>query len=106
MDLLSGALTGVAGAIDPSYGLSLGNYNIGLGNTMTGTASALAPTGSSSLMEPYLPSGRPHRFLGVSPVTGRVTWFGPLGQPRLFTGDFAAAKRLRRIAGHARRRMG
>ena len=108
MDLLSGALSGVAGAIDPTYGLGLQSSLPTLGQGLQSMLpSSLGGTpGASSLFEPYTAAGRPHRFIGVSPTTGRITWFGPLGAPKLFSGDFAACKRVRRVAGHARRRVG
>lgn len=46
------------------------------------------------------------KFIGVNPVTGRATWFGPLGSPVLFSRDFAVMKRLRRVAVKAGRARG
>lgn len=105
MDLLSGALQGVAGAIDPSYGLGLQSAYPTAAMQTGATINGLLGTGSSStaLFEPYTAAGRPHRFIGVSPTTGRISWFGPLGQPLLFSGDRAACKRYMR---HGRRRGG
>ena len=46
------------------------------------------------------------KFIGVNPVTGRATWFGPLGSPVLFSRDFAVMRRLRKIAVKAGRARG
>lgn len=40
------------------------------------------------------------------PVTGRWTWFKPAGRPLLWSGDLSACRRVRKIAGRARRRLG
>jgi hypothetical protein len=45
-------------------------------------------------------------FAMPNPATGRLTWFRPAGRPVLFSGDLATCKRVRKIAGHARRRLG
>lgn len=70
---------------------------------------AITPQGSNNLFEPFVPSMSGHRaqrFIGINPTSGRQTWFGPMGQPVLWTGDFRAARRVRKIAGKARRRVG
>jgi hypothetical protein len=46
------------------------------------------------------------KFVAVNPVTNRATWFGPLGQPVLFSRDFAVCRRVNRIARRARRATG
>ncbi len=46
------------------------------------------------------------RFMATNPATGRLTWFGPLGQPVLWTGDIRAAKRVNRVARRALRARG
>lgn len=110
--------SGIGGGLGGAY--QLGNYNIGLGVGGPGVSGgALTPySGTSSvtlnqagsLLEPYVrgPSGlsHAHRFMGVNPDTGRVTWFIPAGRPILFSGDLAAVRRVRRIAGRLRRRVG
>jgi len=70
---------------------------------------AITPQGSNSLFEPFVPTMQGHRaqrFIGINPTSGRQTWFGPMGQPVLWTGDFRACKRVRKVAGKARRRAG
>jgi hypothetical protein len=98
-------------------GIGIGTYGQGglyaaqpvTTNTYGGVGSSqygpeLGP-GSGSIYEPYTAMGRPQRFLGISPTSGRVTWFGPLGHPLLWSGDRAAAKRWNRF-GHRRSRRG
>lgn len=45
-------------------------------------------------------------FAVPNPLTGMVTWFKPAGRPVLWSGDFAAAKRVKKVAAKARRRGG
>lgn len=45
-------------------------------------------------------------FMAAHPVTGKPVWFRPAGRPLLWSGDLSAARRVRRIAGRARRRLG
>lgn len=61
--------------------------------------------GGGGLAAPFTARGTPRLHVMTSP-TGRVTWFRPAGRPVLFSGDFAACKRVRKVAGKARRRMG
>jgi hypothetical protein len=41
-----------------------------------------------------------------NPITGRTVYYAPRGRPLLFSGDFAACKRVARVAAHARRAGG
>lgn len=69
----------------------------------------VTPQGSAGLFEPFTATLAGHRaqpFIGINPTTGRRTWFKPAGQPVLWSGDFAAARRVRRVAMKARRRLG
>jgi len=45
-------------------------------------------------------------FVVAHPVTGRAVWFKPAGRPILWSGDLSACRRVRKIAGRARRRLG
>jgi hypothetical protein len=40
------------------------------------------------------------------PVTGNIVTYRNIGRPVLYSGDFAAAKRVAKVAGKARRRSG
>lgn len=42
--------------------------------------------------------------LRVNPVSGKPTWFGPLGDPVLWSRDFAASRKVSRLARKAARR--
>ena len=42
----------------------------------------------------------------TNPSTGREVWYRNVGQPVLWSGDFAAVKRVRRVAGKAHRARG
>lgn len=46
------------------------------------------------------------RFQALNPVTGRATWFGPLGTPLAFTGDVSAVRRLKRARTRINRALG
>lgn len=46
------------------------------------------------------------RHIKVNPASGRMQWFGPIGNPVLWSGDLAAAKRVKKVAARARRRVG
>ncbi len=48
----------------------------------------------------------PQKHLKLNPKTGKATWFGPLGEPVLFSRDLATVKRVKKIAGRARRSVG
>lgn len=107
MDILQSVLTGAAAG---AAGAATGSGVI----TLPGGAQFLdmpfrdlAPQGSSGLFEPFratMAGHRAQRFVAVNPTSGRTTWFGPLGNPLLFTGDRAAARRFNRYG--ARRRRG
>ena len=70
----------------------------------------ITPQGSSaqlgSMFTPSMSGARAQKFMVPNPQTGKATWFGPLGQPVLFSGDFTASKRVARVARKARRSRG
>jgi len=80
----------------------IGGY---LGNLTTavagGGACPTAPFASSSMAGP-----RAQTFVVANPVTGRAVWFKPAGRPILWSGDLSACRRVRKVAGRARRRLG
>lgn len=45
-------------------------------------------------------------FEARNPISGRLVYFAPRGRPILFSGDFAACRRVARVASHARRAGG
>ena len=55
---------------------------------------------------PTMAGAASQKFVATNPVSGRAQWFGPLGQPVLWTGDMRACKRVRKVAGRARRASG
>ena len=55
---------------------------------------------------PTIAGAASQKFVATNPVSGRAQWFGPLGQPVLWTGDMRACKRVRKVAGRARRASG
>lgn len=76
------------------FGLTGGGGN-GMGSTMALIRSPFRPTAAGASAQ---------LFVVPNPVTGRPTWFRPAGRPVLFSGDFAAARRVSKVAGRARRR--
>lgn len=46
------------------------------------------------------------KFLLQNPQSGKLTWFGPLGEPVLWSRDFSAARKVRRVGMKARRYCG
>jgi hypothetical protein len=75
---------------------------------VVGGSSTTAPAGCPS-GSPFSGGGmvaRPSTFFVPNPVTGKLTWFKPAGQPLLWSGDLSAAKRVRRVARLAKRRAG
>ncbi len=115
LETLLGAAPGIIGALGlgpagqqqptalpggaPTQVLQLPSFDIpGIDITPQGTAAlgrAFRPTAAGASAQ---------RHLRINPVTGRATWFGPLGRPMLFSGDFAAKRRVEKIAGRAARR--
>jgi hypothetical protein len=49
---------------------------------------------------------RAQRFLLPNPATGALTWFGPLGQPILWSRDLSTVRRVRKVGAKARRWCG
>lgn len=49
---------------------------------------------------------RASTFVVPHPETGRPTWFRPAGRPILWSSDLSACRRVRKVAGRARRRVG
>jgi hypothetical protein len=41
-----------------------------------------------------------------NPMTGKPTWFGPLGRPILWSRDLSVCKRVKRVGAKARRFSG
>lgn len=45
-------------------------------------------------------------FFVPNPVSGKITWFGPLGRPILWSRDLTVCKRVKKVARRARRAGG
>jgi hypothetical protein len=45
-------------------------------------------------------------FEVMNPVTGRLVYYAPRGRPVLFSGDYAACRRVRHVAGAAAKHCG
>lgn len=58
-----------------------------------------------SVSSPWTNAGTPRVYMTTSP-RGTPVWFRPAGRPVLFSGDFQACKRVRKVASRARRRLG
>jgi len=104
-----GAAPGFGTAGISSLIRSPGLRNLLLGAGGAGAVELLAGGGggAANLGQPFratLGGARAQKFMVANPVTGTATWFGPLGKPILFTGDFQAAKRVQRVARRAKRR--
>ena len=71
----------------------------GLISPLLGGGSAL------SVSSPWTNAGTPRVYMTTSPK-GTPVWFRPAGRPVLFSGDFQACRRVRKVAARARRRLG
>jgi hypothetical protein len=72
-----------------------------------GTAEYISPQGCPSWLRPSTGVARPVRQLQViHPQTGRVHWYRNVGQPLLFSGDLAVARRVGKLLGRGRARYG
>lgn len=91
-------------------GAAMGGLGAMLGNGFDVTPGfSIGPQGGDALTSPFISSGagsRAQAHVQVNPTSGRLTWFGPLGKPVLFSGDFRACKRVARVARKAKRRVG
>lgn len=99
--------TGGGGAVGPSFDIPFTDFTISPDLPFVDIGRQ-APMGGC----PTVPFRRTQmgassqKFIGVNPVSGRATWFGPLGSPILFSRDFAVMRRLRKIAVKAGRARG
>lgn len=93
---------GALGTIARGVGGVLGGVGVGMGleSLFGGGACPSSPfaSGASTV--------RAQTFVTAHPETGRAVWFKPAGRPILWSGDLSAARRVRKIAGRARRRVG
>lgn len=82
---------------------------IAAGAAGAGIADWLMGNGGACPTSPFASGGgapRAQTFVAANPATGKATWFKPAGRPLLWSGDLSAARRVRKIAGRARRRVG
>ncbi len=104
-------ITGIA----PSVARPVGTVPIGPGGAVLTPALNLpfrdiTPEGRSALFEPFRKTCdsplrfSARKFIGINPASGRVTWFGPMGTPLVWSGDIAAKRRVERFAGKFARR--
>ncbi len=66
----------------------------------------ISPQGGAGVFSPFVPTmagARAQKFIAMNPRSGRITWFGPIGKPILWSGDVSAKKRVERVAKYARR---
>jgi len=105
-DVLGQVLGGVAAGVGATGGMNLpGNVN----QFDITPGFSIGPQGASALFEPYRSTQSGHSaqmFLGINPTTGRQTWFRPVGRPILMSGDVRIARRVNRLLGRGRRRLG
>ena len=92
---------------------AVGTIARGVGSVLTGAgigAGISSLFGGCPSSEPFARSAssgvRAQTFFAAHPETGRLVWFRPAGRPLLWSGDLSAARRVRKIAGRARRRVG
>ena len=82
----------------------------GAGAIATGVGLAqLFGGGGACPTDPFASGGssvRAQTFVAAHPETGRAVWFKPAGRPILWSGDLSACRRVRKVAGRARRRVG
>lgn len=99
------AIGGALGRLLPGIagGLAAGGLFGGLfeGGVDLPTAPGVAPGGVFQVVGPTLRARS--LFHITNPSTGREVWYRNVGQPVLFSGDLRTVKRVRRIAGFARR---
>lgn len=62
------------------------------------------PGGGTPMFKLTMAGARPQRFRTVHPTTGQDVWFLPAGRPILWSGDFTACKRVKRVARRAARK--
>lgn len=109
---IAGGLTGLLGGGSASPGgapLNLGNYSTGIGNMLDVPFRDITPQGSAALFEAFRPTlngAVPQNHIAVNPATNKSTWFGPLGKPLLWSRDLQTVRRVRKLAGRARRVAG
>lgn len=84
-------------------GVAAGAAGAGIIDWMMGNGGA-CPT--SPFAQPSAGGVRATTFVAAHPVTGKAVWFRPAGRPILWSSDLSACRRVKRIAGRARRRLG
>lgn len=92
------------GAIARSLPWVLGGAGAGLG-----AMELFGGNGGSCPTAPFAQATagpRAQIFVAANPVTGKPTWFRPAGRPILWSSDLSACRRVRKVAGRARRRAG
>lgn len=88
-------------------GLLGGLLGEGIGSQLFGGGQAMTPQGAvcPTLFVPARSALRAVRMFRITnPSTGADVWYRNAGRPILWSGDFAAVKRVRRVAGKARRK--
>lgn len=98
-------VTGIVARSLPSIlgGTAAGAAAGGLAEWLAGGSGGGCPT------SPFIAGGstaRPTIFVQANPATGKATWFRPAGRPILWSSDLSACRRVRKVAGRARRRLG
>jgi hypothetical protein len=108
--IIGGVLGGGGSSVLPGGALALGNYeSLPSADVSGGYVGQYSGGGLSAMFVPYRATPAGHsaqRFIGINPTSGRMQWFGPLGHPVLWSGDLTACRRVRKVAGKARRRLG
>lgn len=100
---------------DPAtFSLGGGGQTGGFGLDIPGVEFGQGADVGSALTQNFVPTrsrftgavtgARAQNFVAINPVSGAITWFGPIGRPILWSGDVRAAKRLKKIARFAARK--
>lgn len=78
----------------------------GTGQTLRSPFVATTEVLVGSPFRPTMAGAAAKIFMIGNPVSGKATWFGPLGRPLLWSRDLSTCKRVKRIARRARRAGG
>jgi hypothetical protein len=67
-------------------------------------AALTGPGGGTPMFKQTMSGARSMFFRTQNPVTGQDVWFRPAGRPVLWSGDFSACKRVKKVARKASRK--
>jgi hypothetical protein len=96
------SLLGAGGAIARQLPGIVGGF-LG-GAAIDAGLSGLSAGGGTPMFRQTMSGARSMFFRTQNPVTGQDVWFRPAGRPVLWSGDFSACKRVKKVARKASRK--